>query len=190
MRQKIGVVAEHGNDEDAEKENEHRMVIGSRQRLALQALRIAVDVITILRILDERLEFRIFIEILAAAVAPESRADHARQGRGNRHAEDLQNGHLMSRLRHKGDDGDDGYRNRRATNAHLGGDGRHGHRTLGADALLDGDIVDNRKHRVDDMPRAAEHGQKPRRDRCKDRDLLRVVAQELLRVLEHDREAA
>ena len=40
------------------------------------------------------------------------------------------------------------------------------------------------------MARAAEDREEPRRQRSEDRDLLRVVAQELLCVLEHDRETA
>ena len=40
------------------------------------------------------------------------------------------------------------------------------------------------------MTRAAEDREEPGRQRSEDRDLLRVVAQELLCILEHDREAA
>ena len=40
------------------------------------------------------------------------------------------------------------------------------------------------------MARAAEDGEEPGRERREDRDLLRVAAQELLRVFQHDGEAA
>ena len=40
------------------------------------------------------------------------------------------------------------------------------------------------------MARAAEDGQEPRRERCENRDLLRIAAQERFRVLQHDRQAA
>ena len=95
----------------------------------------------------------------------------------------------MPRLRHKGDDGNDRNRHGRAAYSHLRRDRRHCHRTLGADALFDCHVIDDGEHRVDDVPRAAEHRQEPRRDGCEDRDLLRVVAQKPLCVLEHDREA-
>ena len=190
VRQKIGIVAKDRDDEDTEEEDEHRMVIRSRQFLPLQTLRVAVDILFILRILDELLERLILFQILAATVAPERRADDARQSRRNRHAEHLQHGDVMSRLRHKGDDGNDCNGYGRAADAHLRRDGRNRHGALGADALLDRHVIDDGKHRVDNVPRAAEHRQKPRRDGCEDRDLLRVVAQKPLRVLEHDREAA
>ncbi len=190
MRQQVGIVAKDGDDEDSEEEDEHRMVIRARQFLPLQALRFAVDVLLVLRILDELLKRLVLFQILAAVIAPERRADDARQRRRDRHAEHLQHRDVVPRLRHKGDDGNDRDGNGRAAYSHLRRDGRNRHGALGADALLDRHVVDDGEHRVDDMPRAAEHRQKPRRDGCEDRDLLRVVAQELLRVLEHDRESA
>ena len=55
---------------------------------------------------------------------------------------------------------------------------------------MNSNIIDDREHRVDDMARAAEDGQQPCRDRRVNRDTLRVAAQELLCVFEHDRETA
>lgn len=51
-------------------------------------------------------------------------------------------------------------------------------------------VVDDWEHRVNDMARAAEDRQQPGRDRRVNRDALRVAAQELLCVFEHDRKAA
>ena len=96
----------------------------------------------------------------------------------------------MPRGGEEGNHRDDSNRHGRGTDPHLRGNGRDRHRTLGTDALLDRDIIDDREHRVDDMARTAEHREKPRRQRCENRDMLRIVAEELLRVLQHDRKAA
>ena len=70
MRQQIREVAENRDDQDTAEEDEHGAVELLGQGFPLQGLDIAVDVFLVLRILDELLEARIFLEVLAAAVAP------------------------------------------------------------------------------------------------------------------------
>lgn len=136
-----GKVAENRDDQDTAEEDEHGAVELLGQGFPLQGLDIAVDVFFVLRILDELLEARIFLEVLAAAVAPEGGAEHAEARCGDGDREDLQNRVVIAGCRHEADDGDDRDGDRRCADAHLRRDGGYRHRPLGADVLLDGDIV-------------------------------------------------
>ena len=190
MRQEVREIAENGDDGDAAEEDEHRAVELLREVLALQRLRVTIDILLVFRVLDEFLEARVLVEVLAAAVAPERGADDAEARGRDGDGENLEDGVVIARRRHEADDRDDCDRDRRRADAHLRRDGRNRHRALRTDALLDGDVVNDREHRVDDMARAAEDGQEPRRQRRENRDLLRIAAQERFRVLQHDRQAA
>lgn len=190
VRQKIREIAQNRDEDDPHEENDGRMIIRGRQFLALQRFIFAKDIGLLFRILDHFLERWIILEILASLIADKSRADDTDQSRRDRHRKDLQQVEGMPCHRHEAYDGDDSDRYRRCRDTHLGCDGRYRHRTFRADILLDRNIINNREHGIHDMARAAEDGQEPGRHRSQNRDVLRIVAQEFFRILQHDRQPA
>ena len=56
--------------------------------------------------------------------------------------------------------------------------------------FLDGNIINDREHGVDDMACAAEDSQEPCGDRSQNRDMLRVISEEAFRILQHDGQTA
>ena len=80
------------------------MVVRFRQFLALQRLRITVDVFLVLRVFDELLEARVFVEVFAAAIGLESGAEHARERSRDGYGEDLQDRVLIAGGGHEADD--------------------------------------------------------------------------------------
>lgn len=190
VRQKIWEIAQNRDEDDPHEENDGRMIIRGRQFLALQRFIFAKDIGLLFRILDHFLERGVILEILASLIADKSRADDTDQSRGDRHRKDLQQVEGMPCRRHEAYDGNDSDRYRRCRDPHLGCDGRYRHRTFRADILLDRNIINNREHGIHDMARAAENGQKPGRHRSQNRDVLRIVAQEFFRILQHDRQPA
>lgn len=190
VRQKIREIAQNRDQDDPHEENDGRMIIRGRQFLALQRFIFAKDIGLLFRILDHFLERGIILEILASLIADKSRADDTNQSRGDRHRKDLQQVEGMPCRRHEADDGNDSDRYRGRRNTHLGCDRRHRHRTFRADILLDRNIINDREHGIHDMARAAEDGQEPGRHRSQNRDVLRIVAQEFFRILQHDRQPA
>lgn len=61
--------------------------------------------------------------------------------------------------------------------------------SFGADALLQGDVLDDGKHRVDHVAGTAQNGQEPGGKRSQDGDALWMRTQEFLRELHHHFEA-
>ena len=99
FRQEFGEVAEHGNRDDADKEDVHRTVVFLRQLLIEQRLGITVDVLLVLRVADELLEALVVLKILAAAIAPQRRKKDTAERRRDRHGEHLEHRKLMPRRR-------------------------------------------------------------------------------------------
>ena len=94
------------------------------------------------------------------------------------------------RLGEEGDQRHHGDRHRARDDAHLARDRRGRHRPLGPDVVLDRHVVDDRQHRVHDVPGAAQHRQRAGRERRQDRHVLRIAPQDLLRQLQQHVEAA
>ena len=190
VREEIREIAQDRDEDDTHEENDGRMIIRGRQLLALQRFILAKDIGLLFRILDHFLERGIILKILASLIADKSRTDDADQSRRDGHRKNLQQVEGVARRRHEAYDGNDSDRYRRCRDPHLGCDGRYRHRTFRADILLDRNIINDREHGVHDMTRAAEDSQEPGRHRSQDRDVLRIVAQEFFRILQHDRQPA
>jgi len=88
----------------------------------------------------------------------------------------------MAIHRHLGQEGNQrhhGHRHRAGQNAHLAGNRRCSHGALGANVVLDGNVVDDGQHGVDHVPRAAQNGQQAGGEWCQDGNIFGVAAQNL-----------
>ena len=190
VREQIREIAEDCDAEDADEENDGSVVVRRRKFLALQGFVFTVHIFLLFRIFDHFLEFFVVSEVLASFVAHESSCDDADQGCRNGYGKNLEQGVGIACSCHESDDGNDSNGYRGCRDAHLGCDGRNGHRAFRTDIFLDGNIINDREHGVDDMACAAEDSQEPCGDRSQNRDMLRVISEEAFRILQHDGQTA
>ena len=128
---------------------------------------------------EQPLVLGIVLQFLAHAQLHE-RGDQHREQRG-RHA-DEENLHQPDAMRREQAD----HRRRRRGDRARGDrllrrDRGHGHRALRPDAVLVRHFVDHRQQRIDDVPGARREGEAIGDQRRDDRDLLRILADDLLR---------
>ena len=181
--------AEDDDNGDSGEEDDNGVLGGSREDLTEQRVASRLDGLCELRILHLLLESLVLVEVLAAAQGPQGGEDNtAQRGRHGDH-EDLRDG-----VRDTGntgvlrDDGGERHRgdgHRRRGNTHLSRRRGDSHRALRANALLQGDVLDDREHGVDDVAGTAEHGEEPRGERGENGDALGVSAQDFLCELHH-----
>ena len=178
----------HGTEEDVE-----RSPLFGTELDADEGRRFAVDVLALFRILDEFLEGFVLVEVLAAEEREGGEGEDADDGRRDHDGEELREAEGLTAdfiAVQEGDHRDGGHGGRRADHAHLSGNGRSGERTFRTDAVLDGHVVDNREHRVDDVTRTAENRQEPADVGGEVADEARMTAEHLFRDLQQAVETA
>ena len=142
----------------------------------------AVDILALFRISNQGLELFVLVEVLAAEhgeganheQTDDSGRDH--DGEQLREAEGLAADQLavkQSHYRHSS------HSSRRADHAHLSGDRGSSHRAFRTDVVLDGHVINNGQHRVNNVTRTAENRQEPAKIRSEVANETRMITKNL-----------
>ena len=123
-----------------------------------------VNVLLLFGISNQSLELFILVEILAAEHRERAHEEETDDGGRDHHGEQLHEAegtttHLITV--HQGDQGHGSHGSRRADHTHLSSDRGSSHRAFRTNVVADGNVINNREHRVNHVTRTAENREEP-----------------------------
>ena len=124
----------------------------------------AVNVLLLFRISNQSLELLILVQILAAEHRERTHEEKTDDSRRNHDGEELHEAEGMAAhglTVEESDQRDGSHSGRRADHAHLSSNRGSSHRAFRTNVVLNGNVVNNREHRVHDVARTAKNGQEP-----------------------------
>ena len=186
MRQQWWHIAKTGDSQNTCKENIHCSISILGKLLVCQCCSFAINIRFIFRITNKFLEPLIFLQVLATAITPNCRSQNTAEGGRNGNHQHIPDCTIIAWSNKKTYYGNYRHGNRWSRNTNLRRNRSYCHWSLRPDALLDGNVINNRHNRIHHMPRAAKHGQQPGSNRRIYCNALRIGAQKLLRILQHD----
>ncbi len=135
-------------------------------------------------------EFGIVVQVLAAFVGGEGGAHEADDAGGDGDHQHLRDADHVAVGVGDGDKGHHGRGDGGAGDSHLGGDGSHAAGALRTDIFLEGDVADDGHDGVYHVSGADQDGEEEGDQGTQEGDVLRVLAEHLLRKLDHPVHAA
>ena len=173
------------NHQKCSQEHEHGQLGGGSDFLVKRGCLVHIHVFVNLGICLAGLELGIVVQVLAPLVRCQGRAHEAYDAGGDGNHEHLRDAHHVAvgvgdghKCNHGGGDG-------RTCNTHLGGDGGHAARPLRTDVLLEGYVTDNGHYGIYHVAGSNHNGEEEGHKRSQECDVVRVLAQDLFRYLDH-----